>query len=500
MLTSVKQMEKLTFYFSGHNFEYECRNALRIFDLNIDYEVKNFDENSNNNGLSIVSILEEESNGNIKSKAYLYFNDKLLYESEFSSSEILMESNNLLRLKKTLVIKTIHNVLKNHYKVKTDYGVLTGVRVVKILIVAKKNGKTNQEINDILSKTYEVDESKIKLLWDILGVEEKYINEEENLKNYNLYIGIPFCPTKCSYCSFISFVNCKEDKINDYINTLIYEIENTIELALTKGLILNTIYIGGGTPSVLSEENINKIFNAIKKYYDLSKIKEITFEAGRPDTITEEKLLCLKENNVNRISINPQTMNEQTLCEIGRKHTIDDIINTYEIARKIGFDSINMDVILGLPGENEEDVKNTIEKIIELRPENITVHALAYKKNSELSRESLEKSKDYDLLKNMNEIVIEKCDKTGYKPYYMYRQKNIKGNLENIGFTLPNKESIYNMIIIEELESILACGLGASSKIKIEGSKHVPIRNFKSIEEYISRISEIIEKKRISLN
>ena len=478
----------LKFYFSGHDYEYEARNALRVFDLNVEYEIR--DINSLNlKGLCIVSYLND-----LSARALLYKDDELLYESTFNSLDIVLEKHGPKKLQKTLVMKTIHNVLKSYYNVIPDYGILTGVRVVKILITAKKNFKTNDEINHILRNTYEVKEEKIKLLWDILKIEENYI--DENNENYNLYIGIPFCPSKCSYCSFTSYVNCTDKKINSYIDTLIYEIESTIELAKWKGLNLHTIYVGGGTPTVLNEEQINRIFHSIKKYYDLSSIKEITYEAGRPDTMDENKLICLKNNFVNRISINPQTMNDETLSFIGRNHNSDEIIKKYLMAREIGFKTINMDIILGLPGENELDVKNTIEIISLLNPENITVHSLAYKKHSELTRESNELYKDYDLIMKMHEIIKTVCEDKGYKPYYMYRQKNIKGNSENIGYTKEGNESIYNMVIIEELETILACGLGASSKIITGENKHEPVRNLKSLEEYSKHIDEIIIKKK----
>ena len=485
----------LTFYFSGHNFEYEARNALRVFDSNINYKIENIEQLKYNKDLGLVCVLEEKE-GVLTSTSLLYLNNDLLYQGKFRSDEIILENDNDKKLKKTLMVKAMHQVLKSYYKVTPDYGILTGVRVVKILLTAKNYGNSDEKIKQIMKETYEVTDEKIKLLWDILKIEEKYIDEEINKKNYNLYIGIPFCPTKCSYCSFISFVSFNDDKINTYLDTLVFEIEKTIEFALKKHLNLNTVYIGGGTPSVLNERQINRIFNSIKKYYDLSKIKEITFEAGRPDTLSEEKLSCLKNNYVSRISINPQTMNEKTLEAMGRKHSVEDIDEKYKIARKIGFESINMDIILGLPGETEGDVKHTIEKVVELKPDNITVHCLAYKKNSELTRESSELLKDYDLIRKMHDAVKEKCHESGFKPYYMYRQKNIKGNSENVGYTLSSKESIYNMIIIEEIETILACGIGASSKILTENNRHVPIRNFKSLEEYTSRINEIIEKKK----
>ena len=480
------------FYFSGHDYEYEAGNALRVFDLNTDYEIMY--SSFEGRGLSLVSKLDEGEI--ISAKAQLYDDNELLYQSYFKADDIILEKYGLKKLKKTLVIKTIHNVLKSYYKVEPEYGILTGVRVVKILLTAKRQNKSDEEINYILRNTYEIKEEKIKLLWNILKIEKKYIDENINNKNYNLYIGIPFCPSKCSYCSFTSFVNCPGKKINSYLDTLIYEIEKTIEHAKKNELSLNTIYIGGGTPSILNEDQIGKIFDVIKNHYDLSIIKEITFEAGRPDTINKEKLICLKSNYVNRISINPQTMNDNTLLSVGRKHLSCDIVEKYLLAREIGFQTINMDVILGLPGEDEADVKNTIEILAGLNPENITVHSLAYKKHSELTRESVKLQKDYDLIKKMHDIIQEVCAKKGYKPYYMYRQKNIKGNSENIGYTRDGRECIYNMVMIEELETILGCGLGASSKIITGENKHETIRNFKSLEEYSNRIDEIINKKK----
>lgn len=500
---------KFIYYFLGHSYEYECRNALRIFDSNIGCEVKGIGEtfaaedacNADRAGsdeLVLVSTLEEER-GVAAGRACLYFNGKMLFESECRGNEIILECENDKKLKKTVVVKAIHQVLKRYYNVTPDYGILTGVRVVKIMITARRHHKTDEEIDEILRETYEITHEKIKLLWDILKIEENYINEEQNNNNYNLYIDIPFCPSKCIYCSFTSFVGCSEEKINEYLECLVYETEETIKMAIERGLNINTVYIGGGTPSILNENQINTLFAPIKKYYDLSAIKEITFEAGRPDTLSEEKLLCLKENNVKRISINPQTMNEKTLLSMDRNHTPEDIIHKYEMARKIGFDCVNMDIILGLPGEDETDVKRTISQVVALRPENITIHALAYKKKSELTRESEKLHKDYKLIRKMNEVVHRECAEAGYAPYYMYRQKNIKGNSENAGFTLPGKEGIYNIVITEELESILACGLGASSKIKISSDRHVPVHNFKSLEEYKHRMDEILDKKKFLL-
>nr|WP_312575870.1 coproporphyrinogen dehydrogenase HemZ [Sedimentibacter sp.] len=485
-----------SFYFVGHDYEYESRNELRIFDLNTEYEIKDEEQLKNNTGLGMLSILEKEVDGFVGC-AKLYNNGELLFESKFDSSEIVLEKENEKKLKKTLVVKSMHNVMKKYYKINPDYGILTGVRPVKILFVAKDSGKSDEEINYILKNTYDVSPDKIKLLWEVSKTEEKYIDSDVNMKNYNLYIGIPFCPSKCSYCSFTSYIGCKDFQIENYLDTLLHEIKKTIELALLKKLNLNSIYIGGGTPSILSEKQINIIFDTIRKYYDLSKIKEITFEAGRPDTISEEKLLCLKSNFVNRISINPQTMKADTLKNIGREHSANEICDKYNLARRIGFNSINMDIILGLPDEDEKDAEHTIDEILKLQPENITVHSLSYKTGSILRKDNVHQlSKEYKLLKDMHDIVERKCIIAGYNPYYLYRQKNIKGNLENVGYTIDNKESIYNIVIIEEIETILACGAGVSSKIFTAKNRHEPVYNFKGLEEYSLRIEEILDKKK----
>ncbi len=485
-----------SFYFVGHNYEYESRNELRIFDLNTEYEIIDKNKLKYNKGIGLLSVLEEYNDEYI-GYAKLYFHNELLFESKFSSEDIVLEKKNDKKLKKTLIVKSMHQVMKKYYNINPDYGILTGVRPVKILFVARESGKSEDEINYILKNTYEVSHNKIKLLWEVLRTEEKYINKKNNIKNYNLYIGIPFCPSKCSYCSFTSYIGCQNFQIEKYLDTLLYEIEQTIEFSLKKNLNLNSIYIGGGTPSILNVEQINRIFKTIAKYYDLSKIKEITFEAGRPDTITIEKLVCLKNNYVTRISINPQTMKYHTLNAIGREHSVEDIHAKYYLARSIGFNSINMDIILGLPGEDEKDAEYTIAEIIKLRPENITVHSLSYKKGSTLKQNNCQQlSKEYELLKSMHNAVDKKCTEFGYRPYYLYRQKNIKGNLENIGYAVNNKESIYNIVIIEEIETILACGAGVSSKIFIDSNRHEPVYNFKGLEEYSFRINEILEKKK----
>lgn len=482
----------INFYFIGHDYELEVKNVYKIFDLNSDIKIYyEYEIDFNKSNFIILSELINSSKG-LACKTVLYIN-KLQFSSIIVyEDDIKIEKNDYKKLKKTLVKKSLYDTLSQYFNEKAEYGFLTGVRPNKILISAMKNNISRQDTNLILRNTYEVSVEKIRLLNEIFDRQAKYLLKKEK---YNLYIHIPFCPTKCKYCSFVSFSKYNQNVLNDYVINLICEIEKTIKLAINNNLELNTIYFGGGTPSVLSIKNIDDIFNVIKKYYRLEDIAEISFEAGRPDTLNEEKLSCLKRNYVSRISINPQTMSNGILSKMSRSHSVEDIQSTFNLARKIGFDSINMDLIIGLPEESPEDVLNSIKKVVELKPDNITVHALSYKKGSFLLNNTEDLSKDTDIIKKMYDITKAICSENEYKPYYMYRQKNIKGNLENIGYTLESKESIYNIVIIEEVETILGCGAGAVSKILKDDGKHERVQNYKDLREYNKNVHKNIDEK-----
>ena len=484
----------VNFFLEGHSFEYEVRNVYRIFDLNSEvvmYFEKLFD--CNLTGLIIKSDLRSRDNTFISTSFLQCGNTKI--SKTTSSEDIVLEKDNLLKLKKTVVKKALYQCLTEYFRESSKYGFLTGIRPGKIINSAVENGFDAEGINSILSNTYEMSEEKINLLMDIYKVQKKYINKGVNLNNYNLYIHIPFCPTRCSYCSFPTNDKYKAEDVDRYVAALCDEIKGNIQLAMEHKLNLNTVYFGGGTPSVLSPKNIRDIFAVISNYYDLKNINEITFEAGRPDTIHVEKLQMLKNNCVSRISINPQTMNEKTLKNVLRGHTVDDIVDKYNLARQVGFQCINMDLIIGLPGENEFDVENSIKEVIALKPENITVHALSYKRGSKLKKDLQVLTKDALQMENMYEFTRNNCLENDYIPYYMYRQKNIKGNLDNVGYSIFGKESIYNIVIIEELETIFACGAGGTSKILLGGGRHERVENFKGLNDYYMDCNKKIDKK-----
>lgn len=490
----------VSIYLVGHNYEFEIKNVYRIFDLN--QEIKVYYDNKLNFDCSKLVVLSEfiESNNSYWCKTTLYIDSKEINHITIYKNDIVLEKDDDKKHRKTVVKKSLYKVLSSYFNENTEYGFLTGIRPNKILAMALKNNMTRENANLILKNTYEVSDNKIKLLNEIYDSQIKYMQEDENIENYNLYIHIPFCPSRCIYCSFVSYSNYNQEIIDEYVKNLMYEVEETIKLAISSGLKLNTIYFGGGTPSVLSTKNINDIFSVIKRYYDLKDVNEITFEAGRPDTIDEEKLQCLKDNYVGRISINPQTMNHSTLQKISRNHTVKDIEDTFYLAKKVGFNSINMDLIIGLPGETPEDVLISIIKIIALQPDNITIHALSYKKGSSLISKVKTLSRDTDTVEEMYQITRNVCRENGYKPYYMYRQKNIKGNLDNVGYALGGKESIYNIVIIEEVETILACGIGAVSKILMGNNRHERVQNYKDLVSYNSNIQKNINDKILILN
>jgi len=262
-----------------------------------------------------------------------------------------------------------------------------------------------------------------------------------------------------------------------------------------KGKKLQTIYMGGGTPTSLEGCQLTKILDTVKTYFDFSNLLELTVEAGRPDSITREKLIALRDMGVNRISINPQTMQQKTLDLIGRKHTVEDICNSFKLAREVGFTNINMDFIIGLNGETLSDIKDSFTKVKKFVPESITIHSLALKRAARLNTENKREIMDNDLMLSMIDVATETCNELELKPYYLYRQKNMAGNLENIGFSKPGKECLYNILIMEEKQTIIACGAGTSSKIVFNDGRIERIENVKDPKLYIERLDEMIERK-----
>ena len=397
---------------------------------------------------------------------------------------------------------TLYTKLSAQLNKTLPWGYLTGVRPSKIAYTLLEKGADREQILKEFTKKHLVSEKKAQLALQVAQTEKSILEKMDYKNGYSLYIGIPFCPTTCLYCSFTSYsLAAYQSKVQPYLEALLKEMKYVSEAM--RGRRLDTVYFGGGTPTTLSAGQLDMLLTELERQFDLSACRELTVEAGRPDSITYEKLCVLKAHHVDRISINPQTMNQQTLDLIGRRHTVEQIEEAFALAGKAGLDNINMDMILGLPGENKEMVQHTLEKIKALAPESLTVHSLAIKRAAALN---IWREKYLDLqMDNSDEIVSMAADyahQMGHQPYYMYRQKNMAGNFEN-GYSKPGLECIYNILIMEEKQTIIAMGAGASTKIvfqnETEGGQAgriERIENVKDVTNYIQRIDEMIERKR----
>ncbi len=376
------------------------------------------------------------------------------------------------------------------------WGELIGIRPTKIAMTKLLEGDSLQEAALFMEREYLVSKEKADLAAQIADTERKILRDIHYENGYSLYIGIPFCPTTCLYCSFPSFnIALWKDRIEDYLQALKKEIEETARMM--QGRILDTIYIGGGTPTSLEAEQLDWLCTVIEENFDMSTVQEFTVEAGRPDSITPDKLKALRRHPVTRISINPQTMKEETLRIIGRRHSVQQVIDTFHAARDCGFDNINMDLILGLPGENAQDVRTTTEAVKALAPDSLTVHSLAIKRASRLRR--IIDEKGYPVLENTDEtmeIASRAATELGMEAYYLYRQKNMSGNFENVGYAKPGKAGIYNILIMEEKQTIMALGAGSISKRVFPEGRIERCDNAKDVATYIAGIEEMMDRKR----
>ena len=432
------------------------------------------------------------------SLSLLLSKDETNYHIKIKDEGNLLEFSSPLRetkfdTKNDLKRNIYTNLLKLGNK-ELPWGTLTGIRPTKIVMEMLENDMSLEDIKKHLKEVYLVSDKRIKLCTDTAKNEFNILKKIDYKNGYSLYIGIPFCPTRCLYCSFTSYSIAQWKKDTDtYVEALCKELLAVSKMY--KGKKLQTIYMGGGTPTSLEGYQLSKILNVVKKNFDLSNLLELTVEAGRPDSITREKLEDLKTAGVDRISINPQTMQQKTLDLIGRHHTIEDIYESYQLAREVGFENINMDFIIGLNGETLEDVSDSFTKVRSFAPESITIHSLALKRAARLNTENKREIMDNDLILSMINTATDTCADLGLEPYYLYRQKNMAGNLENIGFSKPGKECLYNILIMEEKQTIIACGAGTSSKIVFGDGRIERIENVKDPKLYIERLDEMIMRK-----
>ncbi len=395
--------------------------------------------------------------------------------------------------------QNLYQMLAAYTGKELPWGTLTGIRPTKIPMKLLEEGKGREAIASYIKETYFTSDEKIQLSIDIAERELALLSKLDYENGYSLYIGIPFCPTTCLYCSFTSYPLISwEKRVDEYLDALEKEIDFVAVKFAKKHL--NSIYIGGGTPTTLEPYQLDRLIRKIKCSFDLSDCAEFTVEAGRPDSITREKLEVLRKHGISRISINPQTMKDETLKLIGRHHTVAQTIESFALARELGFDNINMDLIMGLPEEDIEDVRLTMEQLKKLNPDNITVHSLALKRAARLNIYK-DDYKDYKMVNTQEhmDLTAAYAKEMGLSPYYLYRQKSMAGNLENVGYAAPGKAGVYNVLIMEEKQTIMALGAGATTKFvmpqAIDTYKIERVENVKDVENYLTRVDEMIARK-----
>ena len=470
----------------NNTFRYETENLLRLFYPHIkihedredlDAEELCVTELDGNN----ISVIFRKDGFAEKRCATLSFENKWFSESDDSFFE-------------RKIALMLFDILCEYTGYTPPWGILTGVRPAKLMTnLAKKHGE-NESIRYFLEEL-RVSKEKTTLALKVAKMEVPII-EESNPYSFSLYVAIPFCPSRCTYCSFVSHSNDSAKKlIPQYVEKVCEELVYTAEIAKKLSLKLQSIYIGGGTPTVLTAEQMKKITDTIKEHYDLSDIKEYTIEAGRPDSTDEAKLIVMKNSGCTRISINPQTFNNNVLEAIGRRHTAEETEECFNLAREKGFDNINMDLIAGLPEDTVESFEYSLDKAISMNPENITVHTLALKRSSNLVTDKKEILAG-DVASRMLSMVQSKLTNAGYVPYYMYRQSKCLGNLENVGWAKEGYEGLYNVYMMEECHTVLAVGAGAVTKLKAPNSGEIErIFNYKYPYEYINDFEQILNRK-----
>ncbi len=451
--------------------------------------------------LTVVTNLD--TTDGIKVKSYLKEDSKL--QDKIEDDEILntfYDQRSFEKRCKERVKLSIYRLLSKYLNQPlSPWGILIGVRPTKIGHRLLDRGFTYQKIDEIFRDIYALAQEKRKLLLDVIKVERNYLpNQEEAQRRISIYLGVPFCPTRCNYCSFAAYPLQKYNKyLSGFLQALEYEIKTIGEVVNRLGLIVDTIYIGGGTPTVLSASQLDKMLDQLRSYFVTPQLREFTVEAGRADTINRAKLEVLKRNGIDRISINPQTMNQNTLDKIGRCHTVEEVVEAFNLAREIGFNNINMDLIVGLPDEGIDDMEVTLREIERLKPDNLTVHTMAIKRASDLKNNltKTELASDQEA-KKMLQLTKDTASKLDLDPYYMYRQKHILGNLENVGYAKDNTESIYNILMMEERETVLGLGGGAITKfINAKDWSIDRLINPKFPKQYIEEI-EIRTAKKIA--
>ena len=464
--------------FNKPEFEYDVHSLIKAFFPKEDVEMYYTCEKSEVEGKN-VACTHREIHGDMEEAeffqraSHVFYINYIKQKDDYNAISIIWKKQNDItenavtfsvdandrKATKNALKQNLYDLLKKGLQKELPWGTLTGIRPTKIPMKLMEEGYSDSEIASYMKETYLATDEKIKLSIDIAKREKKLLEKIDYETGYSLYIGIPFCPSTCLYCSFTSYPLAVWSKqVDAYLDALEKEIDFTAEKFYHKKL--NSIYIGGGTPTTLNDKQLARLIRKIKCSFDLQHCVEFTVEAGRPDSITREKLAVLRKYGIDRISINPQTMKQETLDLIGRRHTVEQIVESFRIARELGFDNINMDLIMGLPKEDIEDVRSTMEQLKALNPDNITIHSLAIKRAARLNIFK-DHYKDMQMINTQEhmDLCAKYCKEMGLYPYYLYRQKGMAGNMENVGYAKLGKAGVYNILIMEEKQTIMALGV-----------------------------------------
>lgn len=476
-------------YLSGNDYHYELENLCRLFlpqeKITVTHECP-----EDETGLTVFVFQAPETDGVALSvRVRLDGFDRTLSDRVAGELPAVRDACELA------CATLLYRLLCGLFGKRQSWGLLTGVRPVKLLRrLAASDGL--QAAQQYFRDTLLVSPEKTDLAVRTLAGEDTILSLSRR-ESFSLYISIPFCPTRCDYCSFVSQTVEKAQKlIPAYVDHLVREIAHTGNIVRRLGLRLETVYFGGGTPTTLSAEQLWRLLQAVEEHFDMSAVREYTVEAGRPDTVTPEKLRVLKAAGVSRISINPQTLREDVLRGIGRRHTVEQFYEAFEMARAAGHANINTDLIAALPGDTCEGFARTLEEIVALSPESVTVHTLSMKRASNLVIRHLDEYRPEEEAAAMTAASDRVLSAAGYVPYYLYRQGRIMGNQENVGWARPGYEGLYNVYIMDETHTIIACGAGGVTKLKQYGTEYLErVFNYKFPYEYIARFDEMLRRK-----
>lgn len=487
----------------GHDFKYEVEDIIKLFYNDEEVVLVENSPPVDYRGIFVFSGIKPADSGlllatRLDSNGMEQYNGSVVVGLLPEETKKSVDYEGRKQLKRD-VKRQVYMALSKFTGKEMPWGILTGIRPAKIVHELLENRFNEAEIKRKLTHYYKVSEQKVNLVCDV-AVTEREILDMSKPDMISLYIGIPFCRTRCLYCSFTSNpVAQYAHMVKEYLKSLKNEITGVADIIKNHAYKIQSIYIGGGTPTSLNSEDLGDLLEYIEQSFDLSCLQEYTLEGGRPDSLDGEKLETVKKSRADRISINPQTMNDDTLRLIGRSHTAEETVDAFRLARQIGFDNINMDIIVGLPGEDINKFEETLKRIKELGPDSLTVHTLAIKRASRLNEEK----KKYRIASEveaamMIDTAAAYAYSMGLHPYYLYRQKNIVGNLENVGYCRPGTESIYNIQIMEEKQTIIALGAGGITKAVFRDENRIERAfNVKSVEEYVRRVDEMIERKKI---